>query len=157
MAQIPTSWITKPSVRFFVGDRLGHDRRSETCRRAGVNRLGFLRVAIASGDRAVVLMTAFAWSGLSAPHARQGCSASSATPVVGEPTETKKARYVVALRRVLRLPFRESALGLFVRLQARANLGSGDVVRCALEIKTKLSFLPDIDAAACFADRISKE
>ena len=36
------------------------------------------------------------------PHARQGCSASLVTPAVGRPEETKKARYVVALSRVLR-------------------------------------------------------
>ena len=60
------------------------------------------------------------------PHARQEVDASSVTPADGKPAETKKARYVVALSRVLRsvrdLP-RRFALGL-VRPQARANLGS---------------------------------
>ena len=36
------------------------------------------------------------------PHARQDVDASSVTPACGEPAETKKARYVVALSRVLR-------------------------------------------------------
>ena len=60
------------------------------------------------------------------PHARQEVDASSVTPADGKPAETKKARYVVALSRVLRSVrnlSRRFALGL-LRPQARANLGS---------------------------------
>src|SRR3954454_18361392 len=67
-------------------------------------------------DRAVRSFAAVAWSGLPDPHARQDVDASSVTPAFGEPAETKKARYVVALSRVLRstrdLP-RQFALGQF--------------------------------------------
>ena len=48
------------------------------------------------------MSAAFAWNGRPDPHARQGCSASSVTTAFGEPSETKKARYVVASSRVLR-------------------------------------------------------
>jgi len=55
-------------------------------------------------------------AGFPDPHARQDVDASSVTPGDGDPAETKKARYVVALSRVLRstrdLP-RQFALGQF--------------------------------------------
>ena len=54
-----------------------------------------------------------------APHARQDVDASSVTPAFGEPVETKKARYVVALngfRIVYETPEEPP--------QARAKLGS---------------------------------
>src|SRR6185295_18797772 len=59
-------------------------------------------------------------------HARQDVDASSVTPADGEPAETKKARYVVALSRVLRST-RSFAPAVrprtTLRPQARANLG----------------------------------
>src|SRR3989304_1116902 len=83
-------------------DRCGDDRSHDlACRFAG-GFAGCLRVAV---DRRTGLsgsFAAFAWSGRPVPHARQDVDASSVTPACGRPAETKKARYVVALSRVLR-------------------------------------------------------
>ena len=98
--------------------------RRHASRFAGLS--GWFAGGSRQADRAVRSFAAFAWSGRPVPHARQEVDASSVTPADGKPTETKKARYVVALSRVLRsvrdLP-RRFALGL-LRPQARANLGS---------------------------------
>jgi len=62
-----------------------------------------LRVEVDQTNRAVCLFAAFAWSGeFPIRTSRQEVDASSVTPAFGEPAETKKARYVVALSRVLR-------------------------------------------------------
>ena len=63
---------------------------------------GFFRVAVVRRTGLSGLSLPSLGSGEPVPHARQDVDASSVTPAFGEPAETKKARYVVALSRVLR-------------------------------------------------------
>ena len=80
-------------------------RRSFRAERDPVCRIcpaGFLRVAVDQGTGLSGLVAASLGSGEPVPHARQDVDASSVTPTFGRPAETKKARYVVALSRVLR-------------------------------------------------------
>ncbi len=88
---------------------------------------GFFRLVSRQADRAVRLSLPSLGLGKTPhPHARQDVDASSVTPACGEPAETKKARYVVALSRVLRSvrnSFPAVRPRTDVRPQARAKLG----------------------------------
>ena len=93
---------------------------------AGSSPTGFFRLAVERRTGQSGLSLPSLGAGEPVPHARQDVDASSVTPADGEPAETKKARYVVALSRVLRsIP--GSVPGCspsdMLRPQARANLG----------------------------------
>src|SRR5262249_50969012 len=100
---ISPSLAVETAGPFVSESRCGDGQfRDEAARFAGLWPAGF-PVGSREADGAVRSFAAFAWNGeFPDPHARQDVDASSVTPGDGDPAETKKARYVVALSRVLR-------------------------------------------------------
>ena len=86
-------------VRSLAADRDGDDQAVTLEHRfAGSSPAGF-PVGSRQVDGAVQSVAAFVWIGSTRSARPARCSASSVTPAFGQPVETKKARYVVALSR----------------------------------------------------------